>query len=264
VGLEVKRTLARIYHWEYFWLSVIVIVTLAMHLSIVPLPKDPILDEAHYAGFFGETHEPVSGDAYSIIHNHMDMRPEHPPLAKLFIVGGIYAFGDNQWGWRVPSVIMGTIGIILFFFICRRLKLSRRATNIATFLLGFENFTFVQASVAMLDVFYVTLMLAFFLLYLHRQYLLSGVFIGLSALAKLTGVLGAPALFVHYLFTRTRRSAWFAMTLVMAAVSLFAFLPLFDFAITHQLHNPISRIKEMLSLSGSLTFFNVTHPALSA
>jgi predicted membrane-bound dolichyl-phosphate-mannose-protein mannosyltransferase len=40
-------------------------------------------------------------------------------------------------------------------------------------------------------------------------------------------------------------------------------MPLFDYALTHQFLNPISRIKEMLSLSESLTFANVTHPALA-
>ncbi len=252
VDLEVKTTLKRVYRWEYFWLCVIVIVTLAMHFSIILNPNELVLDEQHYVK-----------DARSIIETHTDQRPEHPPLAKLFIVGGIDALGDNQWGWRVPSIAMGTIGLVLFYFICRRLKMSRTATNLATFLLGFENFTFLLGSLAMLDVFYVTLMLAAFLLYLYRQYLLTGIFIGLSAVAKLYGALGAPVIFIHWLFSKTKRSWWFLVTVIAAPVSFVIFMPVFDYAISHTFQNPISRIKEMLSLSGSLTFANTTHPALS-
>ena len=247
-----KNRILRIYKWEYFWLCVIVIATLIMHFSIVTNPNSLILDEQHYVK-----------DARSIVSTHVDQRPEHPPLAKLFIVAGIDIFGDNPFGWRVPSVIFGTIGIILFFFICRRLKMSPRATNLATFLFGLETMNFLHASIAMLDVFFVTLTLAFFLLYLYREYLLSGVFIGLAALAKLYAALGTPALFLHWIFSKTKPSKWFIATVIAAPLSFVVFMPLFDFALTHQFHSPLDRIKDMLSLSSSLMFSNVSHPALS-
>lgn len=250
--MEIKNKLSRIYKWEFFWLCVIVIATLAMHFAIITHPDQLVLDEQHYVK-----------DARSIIAENHDERPEHPPLAKLFITGGLYLFGDNPWGWRIPSIIMGTISIILFFFICRKLGMSRRAVNIATFLLAFENFTFMQASIAMLDVFFVTLTLAFFLLYLYRQYILSGIFIGLAATAKLYAAIAAPPLLIHWLFSRTKQSRWFAATVILAPISFIALLPLFDFAISHTFQNPLDRIKEMLTLSGSLTFATTTHPALS-
>lgn len=247
-----RITQSRVFKWEYFWLCVILVISLGTHFAIITIPNDLILDEQHYVK-----------DARSIINTQTDQRPEHPPLSKLFIVGGIDALGDDPWGWRVPSILMGTIGILLFYFICRRLKLSLWAANIATFLLAFENFNFLMGSIAMLDVFYVTLMLAFFLLYLNREYLLSGVFIGLSALAKLYAALATPTLFIHWVFSRTRQSGWFTFTIIAAPVSFLTLMPLFDWAITRQFQNPISRVKEMLSLSGSLTFANTTHPALS-
>ena len=119
------------------------------------------------------------------------------------------------------------------------------------------------ASIAMLDVFFVTLTLAFFLLYLYRQYLLSGIFIGLAALAKLYRGYGHPDFLIHWLFTKTRQTRWFALTILAAPISFVALLPLFNFAITRQFQNPLVRIKDMLTLSGSLTFANTTHPAMS-
>lgn len=255
-----KNTFKRIYRWDYFWLCLIVVLSLALHFILINYIKSPIVDEVYYYG----THPGSNnGDAYSIIHNHIDARPEHPPLAKLFIVAGILILGDNPVGWRTPSIIMGTIGIVLFYFICRRLNMSHRATNLATFLLAFENLNFLMSSVAMLDVFFVTLMLAFFLLYLNRKYLSSGIFIGLASLAKLDAVLGAPTLFIHWLLTKTRQTRWFILTIIAAPLSLVLLLPVFDFVITRKWENPLSRIQEMVSLTNSLTFANTTHPALS-
>jgi dolichyl-phosphate-mannose-protein mannosyltransferase len=252
LDLEVKQKLLRIINWEYFWLCLCLLITLAMHLSIVTQVNDMILDEAHYVK-----------DARSIILTQMDQRPEHPPLSKLFIVAGIRTLGDNPWGWRVPGIIMGTLSIALLYIICRRLQMSRRGASIATALFAFENFAFMIASVAMLDVFFVTLTLAFFALYLYRQYALSGIFIGIAALAKLFAAIAAPALAIHWFFTKTRQTRWFALTVILAPISLLVFIAIFDFAINHQIENPITRVTNMLSLTGSLKFSNVTHPSLS-
>jgi len=253
--MEIKRNLSRAYRWEYFWLCLLVLVTLILHLVIIANPSELILDEMHYIP-----------DARNIVAEHETLRTEHPPLAKLFIVAGIELFGDNPWGWRLLSVIFGTATIVLFYFLCRRLDMSRNAASIATFLLALENMTFVQASVAMLDVYCLTFMMASFLLYAGRHYLSSGVAAVMAALAKLNGALALPVMFFHWLFRRQGRSWWFALAVVVAPLAFVGLLALFDFAIVQDfsaLLKPVSRINTMLSLSGSLTFANVDHPALS-
>jgi dolichyl-phosphate-mannose-protein mannosyltransferase len=253
MGMEIKNKLYRFYKWEYFWLCLIVLATLIMHFSIVTYPPDIIFDEAHYIN-----------DARSISENATDMRPEHPPLGKLIITAGMQIFGDNPWGWRVFPILFGTTTIVLFYFLCRRLGMSNNASNIATFLLAFENMTFVQNHVAMLDVFYLTFMMAAFLLYACRRYISSGVSIGLAALAKLNGLLALPTLVIHWIFTRERRSIWFMLTIIFSIVAFFELMILCDFVITRNfstLTDPIHRVMEMQSLTGSLTFANVDHPA---
>ncbi len=141
--------------------------------------------------------------------------------------------------------------------------MSRRAANIATFLLGLENFTFLMSSVAMLDVFFVTLTMAFFLLYLYREYSFIRSIYRTGALAKLYGALAAPTLLIHWIFSKTRPSRWFILTVIAAPISFLALMPIFDYALTRQFQNPLNRVKDMLTLSDSLTFANTTHPALS-
>ncbi|OGO19068.1 MAG: hypothetical protein A2Z15_02205 [Chloroflexi bacterium RBG_16_50_11] len=253
--MEIKRKLGRFYHWEHFWLCIIVLATLIMHFSIINNPSNVIFDEQHYVD-----------DARSISENATTMRPEHPPLGKLLIVAGMQIFGDNPWGWRMFSVLLGTAAIVMFYFLCRRLNMSPDASNIATFLLAFENMTFVQASVAMLDVFYLTFMMAAFLLYACHRYITSGIAIGLAGLAKLNGLLALPAIGIHWLFSRQPRSWWFLLTILFAILAFVELMIVFDLIITRDfsaVSDPIHRIQEMQSLSGSLTFSTVDHPAES-
>ena len=250
-----KRKFLGFYRWEYFWLLVLVLATLAMHFTIINNPSELIFDEEHYVK-----------DARHIIENHETERTEHPPLAKLFIVAGIEIFGDNPLGWRFFSVVFGTVTIVLFYLLCRRLEMSRTAASIATFLLALENMTFVQASVAMLDVYFLTFMVAAFLLYAYRRYINAGIAIGLSALAKLTGALAGPVVFMHWVFSRQGRSKWFFLTVVFAVIAFLGLMVVFDSSITQDftdVSNPFLRIQSMEELSSSLTFSSVNHTAVS-
>jgi predicted membrane-bound dolichyl-phosphate-mannose-protein mannosyltransferase len=256
LGLAVRENARRYYRWEYFWLSLIVIVYLILHLSIVLYPKQIILDEIHYIT-----------DARSIISDNGTQRPEHPPLAKLIIVAGIKAAGDNPWDWRVIPIIFGTLSVIFFYIICRRLNMSRAAATLATFLLAFENLFFMLSGLAMLDVYYVTFMLAAFLFYLYRRYISSGVTIGLSALSKLNGALALPTVGIHWLFSREQKhNKWIILTIIFSIIAFLGLMPLLDMIISQKIsgaQNPIAQVKNMLSLTDSLTFASVTHPSKS-
>ena len=134
---------------EYLWLGLLLAATLAVHFCYITQPDQLVFDEQHHVN-----------DARSIISGEGTLHPDHPSLGKLFIAAGILVFGDNPMGWRFFSVIFGTIIIALFYIILRRLNMSPTASWLATFLLALENLSFIQASVAMLDVY----MLSFTLL----------------------------------------------------------------------------------------------------
>ena len=172
----------------------------------------------------------------------------------------IYVFTDNAFGWRFFSVIFGTMGIFLVYFICRRLKLSWKAGMLATFLFAFENMMVLHSGLALLDIFMVTFMLAAVLLYLDGRYLPAGVFVALSAECKLAGALIIIAIFLHWAIYR--RDDWprLAGLLVTAGVSFVVFLVIFDFFINGSFDNPVTRIYRMLNDTAVNKF---TDPKLS-
>jgi len=247
-----KRLLNNLNKWEYTWLCFLVIVTLALHFSIIYQPNTLVFDEQHYVK-----------DAQIILEKHTTERTEHPPLGKLMIVAGISLFGDNPVGWRFFPITFGTASVVFFYLICRQLKMSRMASNLATFLLALENLSFVQASVAMLDVFTVTFTLLAFWLYLRRSYPLSAVAVALATLAKLTGVFAILPILLQWLIARRKGWREFVASMVLAPLSFLLLLPALNFIIYRRLTDFISAIDVMFSQSASLTFGNVSHPALS-
>jgi dolichyl-phosphate-mannose-protein mannosyltransferase len=240
---------------EHFWFCLLIIVTLVMHFGIIANTYDHILDEAHYIK-----------DANYIIESHQTERLEHPPLAKLFIVAGIHIFGDNPWGWRFFSVVFGTATLVFFYFLCRRLKMSWMATNLATTLLAFENMTFVHTSIAMIDVYFVTFMVASFFFYVKGKYVTSGVAVGLSTLAKLNGALALPIIGVHWLFSRWQRQWWVVLIPLFAVLTFMVLMMPLDLAIlqgTDGFDDPYSRTVYMMERTNSLTYEGVEHSSKS-
>lgn len=261
----------RILHWEYFWLSVLVVILLGMHFSLIyqqahPFylfqkvggsysflaPDQVIFDEAHYIN-----------NSRSILNGEGDLRMEHPPLGKVLILAGIKIFGDNPLGWRFFPILFGVAGIIFFYLTCRRLNMGKWSAYLATFFLAFENLTFVQSQVAMLDVFMLPLMMIAFWTYLRHNYLLAGLFIGLTALVKITGVLIFPAILLHWIISRRDGDWKFLGLLLTAAASFIALLSGLEYFTAGYLTNPIQRLSSMLGGMSSLTFETAAHPYMS-
>jgi predicted membrane-bound dolichyl-phosphate-mannose-protein mannosyltransferase len=119
---------------------------------------------------------------------------------------------------------------------------------------------FITSGLALLDVYMLTFMLAAVLFYLDERYILSGIFVALSAECKLVGVLIIIALFVHWAIYR--RDKWKALSAMLAItpVSFVLFLEYFDLFIYRALVNPFSRINALLSGTAANVF---TNPKLS-
>ena len=251
--MEVARRLfSRLWHWEYAGLLLIVIVTVAIHFTFINTPNQPLFDEQHYVP-----------DARVILQQHSTNRTEHPPLSKLLVAGGMMAFGDNPYGWRIPSIIFGTAAIVFFFLVCRQLNMPRKAAYAATFLLAFENLTFVQSSIAMLDVFMLTFTIMAFWLYLRRSYPLAMVAVALATLCKLSGLLAAAPIILHWVLVRRDQRWIFGASIILSALSFLLLFAAFEMAIYRRMIDYVSAINTMLSGTASLTFANTVHPSLS-
>jgi len=167
---------------------VIFVVSLAFVLWDIAWYADPYFDETWYV--------PA---ARELLKSGAVLREEHPPLAQWLIAAGIWIFGDDALGWRMMSAIFGSLTLVAVFFWSFALLRDLAQSIWVTVITLFDQCLYVQARVAMLDIFlmaFATLALAFFTFSIKEKRrsrsfgfaILMGVSLGLAAACKLSGL----------------------------------------------------------------------------
>ncbi|MXO59313.1 phospholipid carrier-dependent glycosyltransferase [Altererythrobacter salegens] len=130
------------------WHVLVAIAFLALCCMRLTIPSQPFFDEVHYL--------PAARDWLAL---NQPGNIEHPPLGKELMALGIRLFGDNPLGWRIMSMLFGTLGLFASMRALWFASLSRFASTACGWLVATGFLLFVQSRIAMLDVFMVSLVL---------------------------------------------------------------------------------------------------------
>ena len=76
----------------------------------------------------------------------------HPPLGKLLIATGIWAFGDSPFGWRIVGALLAVVSVGLVYAMARRVGMRVAAAGLAGLALALDGVFIAQAHTAMLDI----------------------------------------------------------------------------------------------------------------
>lgn len=223
---------------------VAVAIFLAAHLALLiglATPEKFVFDEVHYV--------PAARQMLGSETSQPMLNPMHPPLAKELIAGSIAAFGDNALAWRYPATLFGALAIVAIYLCGLALFGSQGSAIAAALIAAFNQMLYVQARIAMLDIFalgFGLLAIAAFMHGFRRErpqalFALAGALFGLAAACKWSGLfpLGVCIVIVavirlmqgwHTLFADARPSDWYRPDLWPAfrthhAALCFALLP---------------------------------------
>ena len=121
------------------WSLVITVFFLALCWWRLAIPSDVYFDEVHYV------------KAARAFLEGQRINAEHPMFGKAVLAASIHLLGDSPINWRIPSALLGALGLfavgrMVWFASGRRL-----ATLGAMFLLATNFFWFVHSRIAMLD-----------------------------------------------------------------------------------------------------------------
>ncbi len=155
----------------------------------IDVPDQPYFDETHYV--------PAARQLLSSGFDVPTSNLEHPPLAKELIALSIWLFGESPFGWRTFSALFGGLAVTGIYLCGLALFDSHRAAVWTALIAALNQMLFVQARVAMLDIFslaFVLWGLAFFfwsfreLAQIRRLLYAAGLCLGLATACKWNGV----------------------------------------------------------------------------
>lgn len=172
--------------------GLIIAFALITRLWNLSMPPGYYFDEVYNAF---TTQEFVKGnkDAYEWFHTSTVPGTAygwtHPPLAKLIASLGILLFGDNSFGWRVGSAVVGTLCIALIYLISNKL-MSREYALLACLFASLDGLMLVQSRINMNDIYALFfILLCFYAFVAHRKnILLLSISLGLLVATKWTGL----------------------------------------------------------------------------
>jgi dolichyl-phosphate-mannose--protein O-mannosyl transferase len=192
------------------WTAFLTLLFAGLCAVRLTIPSQPFFDEVHYL--------PPARAILALSH---PLNPEHPPLGKELIALGIALFGDNPLGWRIMPMLAGVLALLSFMRALWHATCSRFASLSGGVLLVLAFPIFVQARIAMLDIF----MAAFTLLALWMcagacreqetarwRLAIAGAALGCAMAAKWNAIPLAMLPGLGFLVVRLRTVGWQALT----------------------------------------------------
>ena len=184
------------------WLTAATLFAVAAAFRLIGLGKVKgfIFDEVYYAK-----------DAHSLAQHGVELTGHnvaeyvvHPPVGKWLIALGIKLFGFNEFGWRFSAAIIGSLAVVLIYFVAQRLFSSYFLSITASLFMIVDGLELVHSRVALLDIFLMFFLLLTLLFLLQSRHWLAGISLGLAAGVKWTGFYYFLALFAFVLYVDYR------------------------------------------------------------
>jgi dolichyl-phosphate-mannose-protein mannosyltransferase len=180
---------------------VIAVLSFWLRLWHLGTPKGYVFDEVYYAK-----------EANELLHYGVEYTGKsaefivHPPVGKWLISVGIKIFGNNEFGWRVSSAVVGAITIYLIALIAQQLFHSRALSTLAALLMSLDGLELVHSRTALLDLFLTFFIVLAFYALLKERYWLAGIFFGLAVGTKWNGLYFLVAIGPYLLYHDYARS----------------------------------------------------------
>lgn len=108
----------------------------------------------------------------------------HPPIGKWLIAIGIKVFGDNEFGWRFMTALIGSLIILMIGVIAQKLFRSKLLTGLASGLMAIDGLALVHSRTALLDNFLTFFIVVATYFFISKRYWLTGLILGLALATK--------------------------------------------------------------------------------
>lgn len=139
----------------------------------------------------------------------------HPPISKLGMVVGMKIFGENPFGWRIPQAVMGTLSILLVYFLALEIFKDRKIALLSSAIFSLDGLLLVLSRMGMNDTYVLFFSLLSILLFIKNQNISSFISFGLAIASKWSAIYTLPILFVSHFVFKKKMSVSYVLFLVI-------------------------------------------------
>jgi len=144
----------------------------------------------------------------------------HPPVAKLAMAVGMKIFGENSFGWRVPSAFLGALSTLIIYGIALKLFKDRFLAVLASVVYSLDGLVLAMARIGMNDTYFVFFTLLSVFLFLRKKDFLSSLSFGLAIASKWSAIWAAPIIGLIWL-SRKKKSILAPLLFLIVPVAIY-------------------------------------------
>jgi len=182
-----------------------------------------------------------------------------PPLYPFFLSGIYSIFGPNFFLGRFVQSLIASFSIVFLYYITKEI-FDKKVAFIAGLFSSFNFTLIIHTGLFGSEILYIFLSLIFFMYFIRAvkykkvaYFVVSGIFLGLSALCRPTILAFIPFIFCGLLITERTKNLWF-FSLIMVFVS---FLVIFPWTVRNYL---VHKEFVLISTNGGYMFWIGLHP----
>ena len=182
------------------WLLLILAFSAIVRFVNLGRPKELVFDEIYYVDaardYLKYGVEIEKGTAEFIVH---------PPVGKWIIASGIKLFGDNSFGWRFSTALLGSISILFVYLIAKHLFKSERWALLSAGLVSLDGLHLVMSRTSLLDMTLMFFVLVALYALLKENFWISGFLFGLALATKWSAIYYIAFFGIYYLIRNIYR-----------------------------------------------------------
>ena len=244
------------------WVIIAFLVLSFLRIYRFDLPPTHYFDEVYHAFTAQEIvkNNPLAWEFSASPPKGFAYEWTHPPLAKLFMAGGIYLFGQTPFAWRLPGVLIG-FGCLLLVFVLTKTLFKRNTIAIwAVLLFTLDGMSIVMSRIGMNDIYFLFFTLGTLVFFLNSKYIFASLFLGAALASKWTSFFIFPILFVAWILYKREFNTRYLFFLIIPPLVYLASYTFF-FTSGHNLSDFWETQKQMWWYHTNL---KATHPYSSS
>lgn len=187
------------------FLATVLLFSLVTRIYQLNLPKEKYFDEVYHAFTAGLVlhNDPKAWEWWNPHPEGFAYEWTHPPVAKLGMVIGMLAFGENAFGWRIVQAILGTASVFLVYLLARTIFNDKLIGLLSAIVFSLDGLALVMSRIGMNDSYLLFFSLLSIYLFVRDKNLLSSIAFGLAISSKWSAIYSLPILFVsHFVFRK--------------------------------------------------------------